>query len=186
MKAKASIITKYDEADSSGKVDLICRYYPNFLGIVDGYTEGLCYVIENEKSYNRKASRGDLGVRVQSSGHYSDVTADAAIENVVTIKAIISCDFSDGILDGVDRAREFLKEALILRDMRRHYDLFNKQLGILSNEENQFFRGYLSGEQNLNDLADQAGIQYESAGQKVRRIKKKIKIQMVGFLEGQI
>ena len=62
MKAKASIITKYDEADSSGKVDLICRYYPNFLGIVDGYTEGLCYVIENEKSYNRKASRGDLGV----------------------------------------------------------------------------------------------------------------------------
>ncbi|HKM33992.1 MAG TPA: hypothetical protein VJY54_04525 [Lachnospiraceae bacterium] len=53
MKAKASIITKYDEADSSG--------------IVDGFTEGLCYVIENEKSYNRKASYGNLGVRIRSS-----------------------------------------------------------------------------------------------------------------------
>ena len=186
MKAKASIITKYDEADSSGKVDLIIRHYPNFLGIVDGFTEGLCYVIENEKSYNRKASYGELGVRVQSSGQHSDITAYTAVENAITIEAIITCDFSDGILDDVDRGPEFKKEAFILRDMRKHYALFNKQLGILSNEENRFFLGYLSREQNLGDLADEAGIQYESAGQKLRRIKKKIKIQMIGFLDGQI
>ena len=86
----------------------------------------------------------------------------------------------------MDRGLEFQKEAFILRDMRKHYALFNKQLGILSNEENQIFLGYLSKEQNLGDLADEAGIQYESAGQKLRRIKKKIKIQMIGFLDGQI
>ena len=186
MKAKASIITKYDEADSSGKVDLIIRHYPNFLGIVDGFKEGLCYVIENEKSYNRKASYGELGVRVQSSGQHSDITAYTAVENAITIEAIITCNFSDGILDDVDRGPEFQKEAFILQDMRKHYALFNKQLVILSNEENQIFLGYLSKEQNLGDLADEAGIQYESAGQKLRRIKKKIKIQMIGFLDGQI
>lgn len=159
MKAKASIITKYDEADSSGKVDLIIRHYSNFMGIVDGFTEGLCYVIENEKSYNRKASYGNLGVRIRSSGHHSDITADIAFENITTTDAIITCNFSEGILDGVDRGPEFQKEAFILRDMRKHYALFNKQLGILSNQENKFFLGYLSKEQNLGDLADAAGIQ---------------------------
>ena len=64
----------------------------------------------------------------------------------------------------MDRGLEFQKEAFILRDMRKHYALFNKQLGILSNEENQFFLGYLSKEQNLGDLADEAGIQYEYEG----------------------
>ena len=151
MKAKASIITKYDEVDSFGKVDLIIRHYPNFLGIVDGFTEGLCYVIENEKSYNRKVSYGELGVRVQSSGQHSDITAYTAVENAITIEAIITCNFSDGILDDVDRGPEFQKEAFILQDMRKHYALFNKQLVILSNEENQIFLGYLSKEQNLQE-----------------------------------
>lgn len=68
MVAKASIIKNYAKADAAGKVDIICKNYSNFIGIVDGYTEGLCYMIENEKAYNRKQSRGDLGVRVQTSG----------------------------------------------------------------------------------------------------------------------
>ena len=62
MVAKASIIKNYAKADAAGKVDIICKNYSNFIGIVDGYTEGLCYMIENEKAFNRKQSRGDLGV----------------------------------------------------------------------------------------------------------------------------
>ena len=92
MVAKASIIKNYAKADAAGKVDIICKNYSNFIGIVDGYTEGLCYMIENEKAYNRKQSRGDLGVRVQTSGVHSDITADAAISNVITKDAIIAID----------------------------------------------------------------------------------------------
>ena len=42
LKALASVATKL-----SGRI----RNYSNFIGIVDGYTEGLCYMIENEKAY---------------------------------------------------------------------------------------------------------------------------------------
>ena len=42
MVAKASIIKNYAKADAAEKVDIICKNYPNFIGIVDGYTEGLC------------------------------------------------------------------------------------------------------------------------------------------------
>ena len=51
MVAKARIIKNYAKADAAGKVDIICKNYSNFIGIVDGYTEGLCYMIENEKAY---------------------------------------------------------------------------------------------------------------------------------------
>lgn len=76
MVAKASIIEIYAKADAAGRVDIICKNYSNFIGIVDGYTEGLRYMIENEKAYNRKKNHGDLGVRVQTSGIHSDITAD--------------------------------------------------------------------------------------------------------------
>lgn len=62
MAAIRNILNVYEKADSAKKVDIIIRYYPNFLGIVDSYTEGLRYMIENEKAYNRSKNRGDLGV----------------------------------------------------------------------------------------------------------------------------
>lgn len=45
MVAKASIIEIYARADAAGKVDIICKNYSNFIGSVDGYTEGLRYMI---------------------------------------------------------------------------------------------------------------------------------------------
>ena len=184
MVAKASIIKNYAKADAAGKVDIICKNYSNFIGIVDGYTEGLCYMIENEKAYNRKQSRGDLGVRVQTSGVHSDITADTAISNVITRDAIIACDFSGDVLAGVDRGEKYQKDAYTLRRMRADYELFNQQLCILGRNELRIFRGYLSGEKDIGEIAEEEGIQYESAAQRVRRAKVKIKVQMVGFLEG--
>ena len=184
MVAKASIVKIYAKADTAGKVDIICKNYPNFLGIVDGYTEGLRYMIENEKAYNRRQGHGDLGIRVQTSGLYSDITADSAINNVITREAIIACDFSGDVLDGVDRSEEFKKDAFVLREMRADYELFNRQLSILGRDESRIFLGYLTGEKAIGDIAAEEGIQYESAAQRVRRAKVKIKIQMVGFLEG--
>lgn len=182
--AQASILKKYSVADASGKVDIICKNYANFPGIIDSFTEGIRYMIEQEKMYNRKAESGDLGVRVQTLGSCSDVTANEAINNVITREAIIACDFSGGVLEGVDRREQFQKDAFVLRNMRKDYDLFNKQLSILGRDESRIFLGYLNGEKKIMDIAEEEGILYESAAQRVRRAKVKIKLQMVGYLEG--
>ena len=109
--------------------------------------EGLRYMIESEKAYNRKKNHGDLGVRVQTSGIHSDITAETAISNVIT-----------------------------LRRMRADYDLFNQQLSILGRNESRIFRGYLSGEKDIGEIAEEEGIQYEFAAQRARRAKVKIKV----------
>lgn len=49
MMAMANIVKIYAASDSANKVDMICKHYPNFIGNVDGHTEGLRYMIENEK-----------------------------------------------------------------------------------------------------------------------------------------
>ncbi|MGN0401507.1 MAG: hypothetical protein ACI4HQ_04505 [Acetatifactor sp.] len=133
-------------------------------------------MIESEKANNRKKNHGDLGVRVQTSGIYSDITADTAISNVITRGAIIACDFSGDVLEGVDCSEKYQRDAYKLRRMRADYELFNQQLSILGRNELRIFRGYLSGEKDIGEIAEKEGIQYESATQRVRRAKVKIKL----------
>lgn len=186
MATKANIIKIYAQADSAKKVDIIIRYYPNFMGIVESYTDGLRYMIENEKAFNRQASRGELGVRVQAKGKHSDITGNSAVASVMTREVLVACDFSGDVLEGVDRQEEFKQEAITLRTMRLDYELFNQQLGILGEEESEVFQQFIRGEKDLQAIAEDKGIVYESAQQRIHRAKRKIKVQMVGFLDGNI
>lgn len=58
--------------------------------------------------------------------------------NVITREALINCDFSGNVLDGVDQAEVYIRDAYILSDMRKDYNLFNSQLGILGTEKETF------------------------------------------------
>ena len=181
--AKANIIRTYEKQSASGKVDFICKNYSNFIGIVESYTEGIRYMIEEEKAMAFRTSIGDLGVRVQKSGT-SDPTAMQAINNVITRDAILTCDFSGGVLDGVENPERYIKDAILLRQMRKHYELFNTQIKSLTQSEQDFFMTYLQHDRKLADLADEEGIGYDSLCQRVNKTKTKVKILMVGFLEG--
>ena len=101
-----NLVREYADADPSKRVDLIYRYFSIFMRTVDSRTAGLMYIIENEKISNRIAAVGELGVKVTKSMK-SDPTANKAISDVVIRDAIISCDFSGGVLDGTDREEEF-------------------------------------------------------------------------------
>ena len=184
MVATASIVNKYDRADAAGKVDIICKNYSNFIGIIDSYTEGLCYMIINEKRNNMKEEQELLGVHIQISGIKSDPTANSAINNMVTKQAIVECNFSEDILEGVDRKEELCRLAYILRNMRTDYELFNQQLKILGKKDATIFLGYLSGNKSLEEIASEEHITYNCLAKRIRKIKFKIKVQMVEFING--
>ena len=183
--AEKNLIKIYVDASSAKRVDIIIKHYTDFIGIVDGYTEGLRYMIESEKESNSRQSIGDLGVRVQSGGMPSDTTAKKAIRNVMTREALINCDFSGDVMEGVDRAEEFIRDAYLLRDMRKDYELFNRQLSILGTEK-ETFEKYLRREKTLIDIAEEQGITYESAQQKIHKIRLRVKKQVVGFMDGKM
>ena len=59
-----NLIRVYTGATSEKRIDIIIKNYTKFIGIVDGYTDGLRYMIECEKESSHRQSAGDLGVRV--------------------------------------------------------------------------------------------------------------------------
>ncbi|MDD3137661.1 MAG: hypothetical protein PHX08_01635 [Lachnospiraceae bacterium] len=182
--ADKNLIKIYVDANSAKRVDIIIKNYTSFIGIVDGYTDGLRYMIECEKESNSHQALGDLGVKVQTSGPVSDPTAKKAVRNVMTREAIINCNFAGGVLEGVDRAEEFKRDAYLLRDMRKDYELFNLQLSILGKEKESFEK-YLRQEITLLDIAEKDNITYESAQQKIHKIRLKVKKQVIGFMDGK-
>ncbi len=180
-----NIFKKYMNASSAKRVDIIIKNYSDFMGIVDSYTDGLRYMIQSEKEINRRSNMGNLGVRVQSGGMHSDTTAKKAIDNIMTREALIACDFSGNVLDGVDQAEEYMKDAYLLREMRNQFELFNQQLSVLGNDRVIFVK-FLMRETTLGDIAEDCGITYESAQQRIHKMKLKVKNQAVGFMDRKL
>ena len=107
------------------------------------------------------------------------------ISNVMTRDALIKCDFSGGVMYGVERAEEFMQNAYLLKNMRNDYELFRGQLSSLGNEK-QIFEQYLRGKKSLNDIALEQGISYESAQQKMHKLRCSIKKRVVGYMNGEL
>ena len=63
----------------------------------------------------------ELGVRVQTGGMTSDPTAKHAIRNVMTRDALINCDFSGDVLDGVDHPEAYMKDSSVVKMIMNLY-----------------------------------------------------------------
>ena len=181
--AEKNFVRIYVNANSSKKVDIIIKQYSHFMDIVESCTDGLQYMIQCEKESNNRHRMGELGIRVHTSG-VSDPTAKSAIRNVITREAIINCDFSGDVLEGVNRAEEFMREAYLLRDMRMDYDLFKCQLSILGPEK-ELFEKFLCGKMTLFDIAEEEGISYEAAKQRIYRNRTRVKNQVMNFMKSK-
>ena len=58
-----NLIRVYTGATSEKRIDIIIKNYTKFVGIVDGYTDGLRYMIECEKESSHRQSVWDSGNR---------------------------------------------------------------------------------------------------------------------------
>ena len=174
----SKLVDEYAAADAAGKVDIIFRNYPTFIGSIDSRIEGLVYLIEDEKACKRRSGRGELGVRVQTSGT-SNPTQNIGMSEVMTRDALISCDFSGGVLDDTDNEEEYMFEAYMLQDMRRDFFLFNSQLGSIEGKKKEVFNAYINRNKDVVAIADEFGIVEQSARNMIHRTKKKIEGQML-------
>lgn len=177
-----SIVKIYFNSDAEKRFEILCQNFSVFPGIIESYTEGLVYQIQAERDYNRRKATGDLGVSIQKIGWASDPTAKKAVDNVMTRNAVITCEIEGKEFEQLEHKEEYKQDAYTLQLMRTDYNLFSKQLCILNQKDRELFTKYISREQCLGDIADELEIQYESAYQRVRRIRRKMKKQTVQFM----
>ena len=141
MIPKASIVTNYKGSAPEERLDIIFTNFPNFIGIVDGYTEGLVHLIASERSYNRKHKNGNPGIRIQKSGN-SDITSDTACENVMIRDSLRACKLTEDVLadtDMEDKIR-FEKDMLTLQMMRQEFDVVKAHMKAINRTNTLYFR----------------------------------------------
>lgn len=181
MTTREDFIKKYATADVDGRMEIILKNYSRFIQMVDGYEECLSIIIRNERDYNRKKHKSDLGIRVQTS-MLSDTTAQTAIENV-TIQEAIRCGDIETALKGADDYEKHAVEIRTLLNMREDYRILSNQFHFLDESEGRIFSDYISKKRSLATIASDEGVAYETIRWRIRQTRQTLKFHAKEFLE---
>lgn len=114
MKDEANIVEKYADSDVGKRIEILIRYYPNFIRLVEGFEQSLSFIIKQEKEMKRRAAIGELGVWVQNS-HISDPTAKEAIDNIMIMEAIKKGEL-ESVISELDEDLRILHEIPCYKD----------------------------------------------------------------------
>lgn len=168
-----SVLRNYIKAEPEKKAKYILGNFAVFISIVDSCEHSLKRTIKAERRYNRKNAMGDVGIRVQNS-HIGDPTSEEATENIMLDKAFELGDLEKELKD-TDCPEWHLRDAEIIEDMREDYSILVDVIHTLKPTEQNLLLPYLTYEKSLRDIADEAGILYESAAVKITRIRTKVR-----------
>lgn len=172
MAAEEKITTVYQKASVREKIEIILDHYPNFDRLIEGLQELLAVSIEIDRSMNRRKDRGDLGVRVQSSG-IADPTAEMAIGRVTLLNAINTGNL-DHELQNTDCPDEFRHEAETIALMKEDYRVVRACILVLPCDKAHILQDYYTYKSEARLISTEETFN-ASFYTKVYRIRKQIK-----------
>ena len=94
MESEAISIDEYLDSDVEQRFDFLYENYAVLKAIIKDYREDIITDVIEMKRFNRRATNGELGVRVQVSMGTSNPTLNKAINNITIAKAV-----DEGYLD---------------------------------------------------------------------------------------
>ena len=168
MSGGANIVEQYAGADVPARIELLIKYYPNFIRLVEGYEQSLSFIIKEEKAYARKSAMEDLGVRVQTSGT-SDPTAKEAIENIMIMEAIQKGNL-ESLTSELDEqvVMKYQREVVTVQNMREDYQILRNQFFYLEPADVDSFEKYLQCGRHTEKLAYELDIKPEALKMQMR------------------
>ena len=174
MKDEASIVEQYADSNVGERIEIMIKYYPNFNRLVEGYEKSLGFIIKQEKEQKRRSARGELGVRVQTSG-ISDPTAREAIDNIMIAEAIREGELS-GIIAELDEdvIRLHEREVRTIQNMKEDYSIFQDAFFYLDPDDADVLIKYLECGRHTEKLAYELDIRPDALKMQMCRAKKVI------------
>ena len=187
MAKMTDVFKAYEKGSAKERAEIIFNNYCSFLGIIDYWEKRLLYEIELEEQFCRSTHKGELGVRIQRLGNYSDTTAQQAVENVI-IRESIEGNGKLALRDCIStKEREKLERMhYVLIVMREEYDSFEKYLYALMPEEQQIIIPFLKHEKDCGELAQELGVALGTVYVRISRIRKELLSDMETFFADRI
>lgn len=175
----AKTINEYRKYSNKKRVDFILKHYGSIGEYIRSYEEILCDDILEQRAIDRRIAKGDPGIRVQTSDK-SDPTAMEAVDRL-SIEEKLSLSDTTGTI--MCRDAELNKEARTLKLMKRDLKYVNHAMNMLSQYERNILGEILCHEKTLDAIAEEKGIQYESAKMRVYRCRLKVRNMALEFIE---
>ena len=175
---------EYFLADSRGKIDIILSNYVTFQHQLSGIEKGIKLDIKVDQDFRFRKERGDLGVRVRTSG-YSDPTAREAIRNVELDRAFDENDL-EGELEKTSDPDVFRRQIRMLHSMEEDFLIIQAVIDMLTWQEGNTLKDYYTCQRNrvcLQNVADDKDINVKTIYQKVWRVKSKIRMNAMEKFE---
>ncbi len=181
-KKDEDLITLYRSAKADNRFKLMMDNYAVFPKAIRKAEMKIRYMILAEREYMRSKARGDLGVRVQGSGH-SDMTADEAISNSILDEAITTGVITRGLLKGLDKAKEYEADIRTLGIMRMDYELLKEIVENLEEKDSLIIRKNLEEGLLFKEIADEQGRSYEAIKKRIEKIRAEIYEEVIDCLK---
>ena len=169
---KYTFIGNYVSKSASERLEQLIVSYKDFERDRGLYKERVIDLMVAMREYHIKPSEEDLGVRVQTTGGTSNITASKALERVTLEECFKSMKISKEMFPDPDEYR-------LISLAVYEWDLMGREFGILD----QFIKGmkekdrdillpYMRKEKGPRDLAEELCLEYDSARKRVYRIRK--------------
>ena len=180
MKLNTSVVGSYFRKKPSTRIEILYDNYESFPRLIICCEKNLKLMIMTEKARIRSTHRGELGVRIQDGGKLSSPVEKEVVDNDMVDRAIANEDFSDLFFKDLSVMEEIYDGITEIGIMRTEYDSFSSIVDALSEPEKKFFIPYLMGEKGRGDLADEFGLPIDTVDSRLKRLKKRIKENMIG------
>ena len=185
--SKLNFLDNYGNLEPDKRVDIILDHYRDFPSIIEGQKKILVLKIKNERDYLRRPKKDDLGTVILSGG-IADPTAKQAVEHVYIEELVRKGDDISELMQCMENEdkKAFYRQFHILNKMQEEYAILEGQLMLMNSNEKKVFKLYTECGHDFQFIADQEGIQYDSARRRVWEIRKKIKRNVVTNMSEEI
>ncbi len=176
------LIQNYKRASPEGRVEMMMDNYKGFPGLIKKAESKTRYLIKSEREYRRSHSRGELGVRVNTSD-LSDPTYEEAKLNILIEQSFETGTIEKGIIDGLEGETEYEESIYMISVMRYDYNLLNEIIDGCDEEDIRIMKRYLVDKKVYREIAEEENCSYDSIRRIVIRVRDEIKEEMIESLE---
>lgn len=172
METKHIFIGDYINKNPRERIYHLMDNYKDFGKYRESYKDNVVDLMVAMREYNIRPSDEDLGIRVQTSGGTSNITASKALERI----ALENC------FEKMRVPKEMFPDPYelgLISTAVYEWDLMGKEYQILSGfiklmkpDEKNLFLPYIKREKRVADIAAELCVEWESANKKVYRIRK--------------
>ena len=174
MKSEAIRIDRYTGSQPEERFDFIYENFSIIHEMIKDFREDLISEVIEQKSYNRKAANGDLGVRIQISIGIGNPTQNQAIDHIRIAQAIDEGFLDEGFFEDTDNRYELVRKVDCYHSVRADVETFTSKLGTMNLNDQRILKPYLMRQKTMDELTEDMGIDYRSAIKRVYRIKKRL------------